>query len=208
MSAPDRFDARERRVLARLTTPRRIQDWLDALAYSTDDGARSPRGVLRTRRAHCFDGAVFAAAALERIGHPALLLDLEAVRDDDHVLALYRVDGLWGAVAKSNTTTLRFREPVHRTLRELALSYFEFYYNLAREKTLRRYSRPLSLARFERLRWRTDDAAMLAIEDALYACPHRALAPPRALRRLSRVDARAYEAGLLGADPDGLYVPH
>jgi len=201
------FDARDRRVLARLSTPRAIQDFLDGLDYSTDDFARAPRRVLRDRRAHCLDGAVFAAAALERLGHPALLFDLEAERDDDHVLALFRVDGLWGAVGKSNTSTLRFREAIHRDLRELALSYFEFYYNLNGEKTLRRYSVPLPLARFENRRWRVDDAALPRIEAALYALRHHAIAPRPALRRLTRVDRRVYDAGFLGADPDGLYVP-
>ncbi|TAJ24270.1 MAG: hypothetical protein EPO68_01760 [Planctomycetota bacterium] len=193
------------RVLARLRSPRAIQDFLDGLDYSNFEAARSPRGVLRDRRAQCFDGAVLAAAALQRLGYPPLLFDLEAERDDDHVLALYKVGGLWGAVGMSNTTTLRFREPVHRTLRELALSYFEFYFNLAREKTLRRYSSPLKLARFERAHWRTDDAAMPRIESALYALRHYELAPARALRALSRIDKRAFDAGLLGARREGLY---
>jgi hypothetical protein len=192
-------------VLARLRSPRAIQDFLDGLDYSNFEDPRSPRSVLRDQRAHCFDGAVLAAAALQRLGHPPLLFDLEAERDDDHVLALYRDGGLWGAVGMSNTTTLRFREPVHRNLRELALSYFEFYFNLAREKTLRRYSRPLSLTRFERAHWRTDDSAMPRIETALYALRHYELAPPRALRTLTRIDRRAFDAGLLGADPAGLY---
>jgi hypothetical protein len=190
-----------------LDSPRAIQDFLDQVPYSTDPIYRSPRSVLRDRRAHCFDGALLAAAALERFGHPPRLLDLAAENDDDHVLALYQVDGLWGAVAKSNTTTLRFREPIHRTLRELVLTYFEFYYNLNSVKSLRSYSVPLPLARFEHAHWRTDDATMDQIAAALDAARHLPLLPRRALTRLERVDAKVYAAGLLGADPDGLYQP-
>jgi len=114
---------------------------------------RSPRRVLRDRTARCREGALFAAAALRVNGHPPLLLDLEAVRDDDHVLAVLRDRGHWGAVAKSNYAGLRYREPVYRTLRELVMSYFEHYYNLQGQKTLRRYSRPVDHARFDGVRW-------------------------------------------------------
>lgn len=112
--------------MARLSNPSRIQAFLDELAYSTEPIYRCPLRVLRERTAHCFDGALFAAAALRCLGYPPLIVDLlPNGRDDDHLLALYRVDGHWGAVAKSNFVGLRFREPIHRTLRELALSYFE-----------------------------------------------------------------------------------
>ena len=143
---PQPVYAGERAVFRRLTTPEKIQRFLDPeLAYNKEpDGAtcRSPRRVLRDRTAHCMEGALFGAAALRMLGHPPLLLDLEAVRDDDHVLAIFRLRGRWGAVAKSNYSGLRYREPVYRTLRELVMSYFEHYYNLQKEKTLRRYSRP------------------------------------------------------------------
>src|SRR5947208_17132977 len=144
------FVAAERAVFRGLTTPEKIQRFLDRLAYNKEHGGatcRSPRGVLRDRTAHCMEGALFGAAGLRMMGHPPLLLDLEAVRDDDHVLAIFRVRGHWGALAKSNYSGLRYREPVYRTLRELAMSYFEHYYNLRREKTLRNYSRPGTLPR-------------------------------------------------------------
>ena len=150
--APHTFDAAERAVFRRLATPEKIQRFLDDLAYNKEhDGetCRSPRRVLRDRTAHCMEGALFGAAALRMLGHPPLLLDLEAVRDDDHVLAIFRERGHWGALAKSNYSGLRYREPVYRTLRELAMSYFEHYYNLKREKTLRNYSRPVNLRRFD-----------------------------------------------------------
>lgn len=141
-----------------MNTPEKIQRLLDALPYNKEpDGpaCRSPRRVLRDRTAHCLEGALLAAAALRVQGHPPLLLDLEAVRDDDHVLAIFRQRGLWGPVAKSNYAGLRFREPVYRSLRELVISYFEHYYNLCGEKTLRKYSRPVNLARFDALEWVT-----------------------------------------------------
>lgn len=198
----DSFDAAERAVFRRLSTPQKIQQFLDAeLAYNKEKGGptcRSPRRVLRDRTAQCMEGALFGAAALRMLGHPPLLLDLEAVRDTDHVLAIYRVRGHWGAVAKSNFSGLRYREPVYRTLRELAMSYFEHYYNLRREKTLRRYSRPVNLRRFDRMGWMTAEADVWAIPEHLCTIAHRPLVPARLLASLGRVDERLFAAGLLG----------
>ena len=131
------FDAGETRVLKALKTPEKIQRFLDTeIAYNKEpdgDTIRSPRRVLRDRLAHCLEGALLAAAALRVQGFPPLLLDLEAVRDDDHVLAVFKQHGHWGAIAKSNYSGLRFREPVYRSLRELVMSYFEHYFNVPRE---------------------------------------------------------------------------
>ncbi len=186
------FTARELAVFRRLATPARIQRFLDHdIAYNKEpDGptCRSPRRVLRDRTAHCMEGALFAAAALSCLGHEPLLLDFEAVRDDDHVLAIYRVDGHWGAIAKSNYASLRFREPVYRTLRELAMSYFEHYHNLAGEKSLRRYSRPLRLDRFPN--WRTAERDLWEIPESLCDIAHFSLLDRRMERRLSRLDSR------------------
>ena len=132
-------------------------------------------------------------------GYPPLLLDLEAVRDDDHVLALFRDRGHWGAIAKSNYSGLRFREPVYRTLRELAMSYFELYFNLAAEKTLRNYSRPVNLARFDSFDWMRREQDLWAVSAYLFKIPHRPLLPSGRERRLSPVDDRLYRAGLVGA---------
>ena len=144
------------------------------------------------------DGALFAAAALRVQGHPPLILDLEAEQDDDHVLALFRGPAGWGAIARSNYSGLRFREAVHPTIRSLVLSYVEGYFNLRREKTLRRYSRPVNLARFDRLRWMTAEEDLWAIPNALVEIPHRDLFPKAVVRTLARVDARSFEAGLVG----------
>lgn len=197
----------ETRALRALKTPAGVQAFLDAVPYSAESAYRSPRQVLRDRRAHCFDGAVLAAAALRLLGHPPRLLDLRAERDDDHVLCLFRRGSLWGAVAKSNCTGLRFREPVHRTLRELVMTYFEDYFNTEGEKSLRAYSLPVDLARFDALGWETDPAAMERIAVALDEARHFPLLPRGGARRLAPVDRRAYEAGFLGADGAGLYRP-
>ena len=196
------FTPAERAVFRRLGTPEKIQRFLDHdLAYNKErDGVtcRSPRRVLRDRTAHCMEGALFGAAALRLLGHPPLLVDLEAVRDDDHVLAVFRVRGCWGAVAKSNYSGLRFREPVYRTIRELVMSYFEHYYNLQQEKTLRRYSRPVSLTRFDSIDWMTSEEDVWPVPDRLCCVAHLPLLAPAAVRRLARVDDRLFAAGLVG----------
>ena len=140
-----------------------------------------------------------AAAALRLNGRSPLIMDLEAVHDDDHVLALFRVRGHWGAIAKSNYSGLRFREPVYRNLRELAISYFEHYYNSRGEKTLRAYSRPVDSRRFDRVPWMTTEEDVWAIPERLCAIPHRQLLDAPQIRALSRMDRRLYDAGKLGA---------
>ena len=192
---------REAGFLSRLTPPWRIQKFLDGLDYDVAGAAcRSPRRVLRERVVQCMDGALFAAAALRLQGHRPLLLDLEAVFDDDHVLALFRQNGCWGSIARSNYSGLRFREAIHPTIRSLVLSYFESYFNLRRQKSLRRYSRPVNLARFDRLDWMTTEKDLWEIPEYLADIPHRRLLPGRIERRLSPVDRRMFEAGLVGRE--------
>ena len=197
------FDKREQAILRRLTTPEKIQRFLDEdIGYNKElqgPTCRSPRRVLHDRLAHCLEGALFGAAALRVQGWPPLVLDLEAVRDDDHVLAVFRQRGCWGAIAKSNYAGLRFREPVYRTLRELAMSYFEHYYNLDGEKTLRSYSRAVSLNRFDRARWMTAEEDLWAISDYLFTISHTALLTPASVRYLNPLDPRMMAAGLVGA---------
>ncbi|HEY2615070.1 MAG TPA: hypothetical protein VGI42_05130, partial [Chthoniobacterales bacterium] len=151
------FTPAELRSLRALKTPAGIQRYLDEIPYHLATTSWSPRVVLRQKTAHCLEGATFAAAALRVIGFPPLILDLEADRDTDHVIAVFKSRGHWGAIAKSNFSGCRYREPVYRTLRELALSYFNTYFNLRRERTLRRFSRPVNLARFDRLHWMTSE---------------------------------------------------
>ena len=186
------------RTLRALKTPARIQKFIDALTYKYADTARSPQRVLRERKGHCLEGALLAAAALRVNGHPPLLMDLEAVQDDDHVVAVYRERGLWGGIAKSNFAGLRFRAPVYRTLRELALSYFEHYYNLRGERTLRAYSRPLNLARLDSLHWMTSEEDVWCVPEHLIAARHYPLLSFKVARALPRLDRRSFEAGMHG----------
>jgi len=188
----------EFQLLRKLSTPEKIQKYLDDLPYNKERNGEtcySPRLVIRNNTAHCFEAALFAAAALRVGGRPPLILDLESVRDDDHVIAVYRSDGCWGAIAKSNYAGLRFRSPVYRTLRELALSYFEHYYNLKGEKTLRAYSRPVSLARFDSIDWMTSEKPLWAIPEFLVDIKHT---PIFNLTRRMFMDERLYKAGLVG----------
>jgi hypothetical protein len=189
-------------VLRRLDTPQRVQDYLDRLPYNTEpdgDTLRSPRRVLRDGTAHCAEGAFFAAAAFRVNGRPPLVVDLEAEDDDDHVLAVYRDRGLWGAVAISKFSGLRFRTPVYRTIRELVMSYFEAYFNWDGDRSLRAYSRPLSLARFDRIQWMIAEDDVWPIVEFLAVARHTPLIPRAVARRLPRVDRRSYDAGVLGA---------
>jgi hypothetical protein len=197
------FHPRELAILRGFKTPEQIQRFLDEeVNYNKEEqgpSCRGPRRILRDRLAHCLEGALFGAAALRVQGWEPLLLDLEAVRDDDHVLAIFRQRGSWGAIAKSNYAGLRFREPVYRSLRELAMSYFEHYYNLEGEKTLRAYSRPVNLSRFDRIDWMTTEEDLWLISDHLFDIPHRPLISSAIARRLTPMDRRSFEAGKVGA---------
>jgi hypothetical protein len=203
-SATFRFTPREWRALLALRTPVGVQRALDAMPYHLAGTVWSPRRVLQARTAHCLEGAIFAATALRAHGFPPLLLDLEAIQDTDHVVAVFRVDGRWGAIAKSNFAGLRYREPVYRDLRELVMSYFDGYMNLRGERTLRAYSPPVNLARFDRSRpgWMTASDDLWWVAEHLAAIPHRALLTPGMIRRLSTVDRRSRIAALVGYQAD------
>jgi hypothetical protein len=198
----------EQQLMSSLNSPYKIQGFLDSVPYSTEPVYRCPLQVLRDRLAHCFDGALFAAAALRRIGYPPLILDMiPNERDDDHLLALFKQQGYWGAVAKSNFVGLRFREPVFRTLRELVLSYFEQYYNVEREKTLRGYTIPLNLKVFDEYHWTTSDASLERIARRTDEIRRFSLLTAKMASALSPVDERTYTAGLQGVNKEGLYKP-
>ena len=192
------FTAAELRSLRSLKTPAGIQRFLDGLPYHLAGTAWSPRLVLREKTAHCLEGAIFAAAALRVLGFPPLILDLEADRDTDHVIAVFKSRGHWGAVAKSNFAGCRYREPVYRTLRELALSYFPIYFNLRGERTLRRYSRPVNLARFDRLDWMTSEKPIWFIAEYLCDIPHFHLLKRGLEKNLTRVDPRTMASEMVG----------
>lgn len=190
----------EARLLSSLTPTSRIQEFLDtSLVYDTKGGTcRSPRRVIRDGTCQCMDGALFAAAALRMQGHPPLILDLEAEQDSDHVLAVFKSSHGWGAIARSNYSGLRYREPVYASIRELVMSYFESYFNLRREKTLRAYSQPVDLARFDSIQWMTSEQDLWDIPNHLVRIPHTKIATRAAIKQYSKVDRRLFAAGLVG----------
>jgi len=196
--AIDSFTPSELRTLRGMKTPHGIQQFLDDAPYHLADTAWSPRRVLAEQTAHCLEGAIFAAAALRANGYPPLLLDFEAENDTDHVVAIFRQHGCWGAIAKSNFTGCRWREPVHRTLRELALSYFNTYVNLRRERTLRRFSVPVNLKRFDRQNWMTTGKPVWFVVYHLFDIRHFSLITPAMAKNLHRADERLFQGECLG----------
>lgn len=194
----NQFTARELRTLRALKTPAGVQRFIDEMPYHLAGTSWSPRMVLRERTCHCLEGAIFGAAALRALGFPPLVIDLEAENDTDHVIAVFNIRGHWGAIGKSNYTGCRYREPVHRTLRELALSYFDVYFNLRGERTLRRYSRPVDLSRFDHLNWMTAEKSVWFIAECLCEIPHFPLLKPWMEKNLTRLDRRSFDAGTLG----------
>jgi hypothetical protein len=197
-NSTNRFTPAELRKLRSLKDPHGIQRFLDDMPYHLADTAWSPRLVLRENTSHCLEGAIFAAAALRANGFPPLLLDFEADHDTDHVMAIYRVNGHWGAIAKSNFTGCRYREPVYRSLRELAMSYFNLYFNLRRERTMRTFSRPVNLRRFDHLQWMTTEKPVWFIVNYLFEIHHYKLLRPGMAKRLHRVDERLFQAECVG----------
>ena len=183
------FTKEERRILNKIRTPARIQDFLDTLAINHEkqgETCYSPRLVLRYKKAHCLEGALLAAVALAQTGQPPLVMNLHTGNgDDDHTVALFKNNGCWGALSKTNHAVLRYRDPIYRTLRELALSYFHEYFLDDGRKTLRSYSKPVNVNRFGTA-WITSEEPLWRIADALQDAPHSPLIPPSARARLRR----------------------
>jgi len=191
-SHPADFTSAELHKLRSLKTPLGIQRALDKMPYHVANTAWSPRRVLAENSAHCFEGALFAAAALRANGYPPLVFDLEAEHDTDHVIAIYRRNGHWGAVAKSNFSGCRGRDPVYRTLRELAMSYFHGYFNLRKERTLRRFSVPFNLKYFDSRNWMTTEKPVWFVAEHLFTIRHFALLKNGVEKNLSRIDDRLF----------------
>jgi hypothetical protein len=194
------LNAQELRLMCRLSTPIKIQDYLDGIPMNFDDSGKylSPRRVMREKSAHCLEGALFAAAALWAHGERPLIMDMVATNeDDDHVLALYKRNGAWGAVSKTNHATIRFRDPVYRTVRELALSYFhEWFMNSNGKKTLRSYSAPLDMRRFGEV-WVTAERGLEFVDWELDRMKHYAVISKGNERYVRRADAMELKAGRL-----------
>ncbi len=180
----------EQRVFARLDTPQKIQNFLDRLPanYELDgDTAMSPRRMLQTRVAHCAEGALFAAAVLSFHGKRAWLMDIQALpSDQDHIVALFKERGLWGAISKTNHAILRWRDPIYRSPRELAMSYAHEYCLPGGKKSMLAFSKPFSLARYAPKRWviAVDDLDWLLLD--LDLSPHQPVAPRHVMHRRRR----------------------
>jgi hypothetical protein len=197
----------EIKFLKPLSDPDKIQGFLDSLDYNPNYECRSPRYVIRKRTAHCFEGALFAASALEYIGYKPLIVDMKAYNDDDHVIAVFSENGKWGAVAKSNFTTLRYREPVYRSLRELIMSYFDFYFNTDGDKSLRSYSLPLNLSIYNIREWQTTEEDLEYIGDKLEQLRHYPVIDEKEIVKLKRASDTMMKAGMLGSNAAGLFKP-
>ena len=187
--------------------PHDIQLFLNSLRYNPDKGTNSPGKVYRMQKANCFEGALFAAAALRVLGYKPLIVDIMSVNDDDHIIALFKHNNCYGAVAKSNTTTLRFREPVYHSLKELILSYFEFYFNTLGEKTMRSYSNPVDLSRFDKLNWMDTEDNLDYIGDYLCTVKHHKILDRKSILYLSQADGELINLCFAGSVPEGLYTP-
>lgn len=188
---------KELALFKRLDTPEKVQDFITNIPQNFEEGGEtcfSAREVLRHRRAHCIEGAVLAALAFWVHGARPLLMDLKTKDDDDHVIALFRVNGLWGAISKTNHAILRYRDPVYRTLRELAMSYFHEYSNKKWKKSLRSYSRPLDLSTYDPTCWATGLDAWQVAGD-IDAILHFPLIPRRAAGRLRPLEGVERRAG-------------
>lgn len=209
MSFIEKLNKAEKILVQSFKSPIDIQDYLDSIPYIGEARNRTPLQVIRDSQCHCLDGGMLAAAALRILGYQPLIMDLvpEPGTDDDHVLAIFKHKHSYGAIAKSNFAGLRYREPVYATLRELAMSFFEMFYNIQGEKTLRGYTRPLNLARFDQDDWETKQLGVDIVVDHFYHMKSTPLLDEESIRFLSPVDRRSYEAGMLGTNLDGVYKP-
>lgn len=193
------FTRDELAILRRLKTPAHIQDYLNAIPANFEphgDTLKSPRRVLRDNNAHCIEGALLAAAALRIHGQDPLLMDLKsAANDKDHVVTLFRDKGFWGAMSKTNHGVLRYREPIYKTPRELALSYFHEYFLDDGTKTLRAYSVPFDLSRFDAQNWMTSEEDLWEIGAALDDARHFPLITRAQMTRMRKADPIEREMG-------------
>jgi hypothetical protein len=202
----DQLTESEKNLLDSLDSPFKVQSFLNTISYSDDHFYRCPLRVLRDRKGHCFDGALFAASAFRRMGGPPLIMELlPNGRDDDHIIALYKQYGCWGAVAQSNFTGIRFREPVYRSLRELVMSYFEQFFNSLGEKTLIGYRNPINLQVFDDLDWMTSDAGLEILSSRMDRYKIHSVITTAQAAGLSTLDERSLQAGLLGSNRAGLF---
>jgi hypothetical protein len=200
------LDPSEQELLSGLNSPYKIQSFLNSIPYSDDDFYRCPLRVLRERKAHCFDGALFAAMGMRRLGHPPLILELlPNGRDDDHIVVPFKQYDHWGSVAQSNFSGLRYREPVYRSLRELVMSYFEDFFNAVGEKTMVGYRGPINLKVFDPLKWMTSDSGLETLSNEMDRYQVHPVISAEMAAGLSPMDERSLKAGMMGANQAGLF---
>jgi hypothetical protein len=204
MTFPAEFESRLPKNLRKkfnsLNSPFAIQQYLDSMPYVGEERDRSPLNVMLDHQSHCLDGGFLAALCLWRIGFKPLLIDIVPYpgEDDDHVLALYQIEGRWGALAKSNYVNLGFREPVYKSLRELVMTYFEHYISINQRKVLRGYTRPLDASRYTHLEWAWDeDGANTLYYKHFYGRPATPIVTKSMVSRLSPVTDRNYASETL-----------
>lgn len=191
----------ELKILRSLNTPIKIQDFLDTLPINFEkngDSCLSPRRVLRERMAHCFDGAVFAALALRLHGRPPLIMNIRVTDDDDdHTVAIFKDFGCYGAISKTNHGTVRYRDPVYKTLRELTMSYFHEYTEPKGKKILRAHSRLIDLSRFDSQKWMTTEEDLSFIHDYMALSRHYPVITQGQIKALRPADAMERKIGAI-----------
>lgn len=198
----EEFAAHELQIIKKLKKPSEIQKFLNSLHINFEEKGEtcmSPKKVLTTKRAHCMEAAMFAACVLRYHGFPPLVVDLEAVDADfDHVIAVFNIRGYWGAIGKTNHAVLRYREPVYRTIRELVMSFFhEYFLNTTGEKTLRKYSLPIDLSKFDHKAWMTSEEEVWYIPKYLATVKHFPVLKRWQIQSLMRADPLEIQAGSL-----------
>jgi len=194
------LNEKEMKILKALNNPKKIQDFLNKIPINFEEDEKdtciSPRMVLREWKAHCIEGALLAAVALRLQGKKPLVVDLEATKKDfDHVVCVFKKNGRWGAVSKTNHAVLRYREPIYKTIRELVMSFFHEYFDDSGRKTLRSYSMPVNLSRFDRLNWVTSEKDVWEIPDYLAKVKHFPILTRSQIAGLRLADKPEIEAG-------------
>ena len=186
------YNREEKKLFRKLNSPKKIQDYLNSIPFNFSERKNyfSPRFVLKKKKADCLEGAMFAAAVLEFHGAKPWLLDLRSSKkpwDYDHVVAVFRSDGFFGAISKTNHAVLRYREPIYKSIRELVMSYFHEYFLTDGKKTLREYSDLIDLSKLK-LNWRTGDGNLWSIHQYLDKAKHYKILSPRQIKNLRKVD--------------------
>lgn len=193
-----KLDAKSWTTLKKLSTPSKIQDFINKIPFNFDSEKEtymSPARVLKENKAHCFEGALLAALALWIHGEKPLILDLRTAKGDiDHVVTLFKRNGKWGAISKTNHAVLRYREPVYLDERELVMSYFHEYFLSDGKKTLRRYSNPFDLSKIG-TKWITDEEELFHLVDLLDESKHFDILSPKQIRNLRKADEIEIKAG-------------